>query len=295
MFPSTGGTPVSHVVERNLEEANDLYTALTATGMDAFGAVELAAAGNLTLTPPLWMRALRLVGIPAGSFRMGPRKAGQNVQVNKNKGSLHTVRIPYPFQVGAVPVTQGAWIAIMGNMRQGPMAAIHGAQYYRPGDDPNLPAVDLTFEDLCAPNCFLDRLNAITEGARPKGHDFRLPSEEEWEYACRAGTTSRWSFGDELEGLDAHAWSVRNSGGVLHPVGRMAPNPWGLYDMHGNVHERCLDRNDPFGIGLPQDHIVRGGSFRSLPLQCLAASSEPFPKCRPAKDVGFRVVLSQLL
>jgi formylglycine-generating enzyme required for sulfatase activity len=186
-------------------------------------------------------------------------------------------------------------MALMGNMREGPLAAIHGCRYFNPENDPDLAAVDLTWGEIRGPDGFLDRLNGITAGARSAGQIFRLPTEEEWEYACRAGTASRWSFGDDLDGLDAHAWTKRNSGGVVHPVGRKAPNLWGLYDMHGNVGEQCFDAGDPFNLGIVGPQVVRGGSYQSGALQCRSTAKSLLFGVNGARDVGFRVVLSKPL
>jgi formylglycine-generating enzyme required for sulfatase activity len=114
--------------------------------------------------------------------------------------------------------------------------------------------------------------------SRKTGKIYRLPTEAEWEWACRAGTTTAYSFGDDPKNLDDYAWSKKNSENVAHPVGKKKPNPWGLHDMHGNVAEWCLDHyeKDYYGktpadkvllapVLLPTDkrfsHVARGGSW----------------------------------
>jgi formylglycine-generating enzyme required for sulfatase activity len=148
----------------------------------------------------------------------------------------------------------------------------------------------------------------------------RLPTEAEWEYAARAGSTTAYSFGSGPAELDAHAWSAANSGGRPHPVGLKAPNPWGLFDMHGNVAEWVVDQYDPQQYGkvapnalgpvvLPSDrrypYVVRGGSWQDPPPRLRSAarraSSEDWNRRDPqspqsiwwhtdATFVGFRVV-----
>ena len=129
------------------------------------------------------------------------------------------------------------------------------------------------------------------------GVGFRLPTEAEWEYACRAGTTTKWNFGDDETMLDGYASYVGNSEGKVHEVGEKKPNLWGLYDMHGNVWELCWDWfheyeaesvKDPMGRSNGEHRVLRGGAF-SDPPRCLRSAyrSGRLPGDR-SRYVGFR-------
>jgi formylglycine-generating enzyme required for sulfatase activity len=134
---------------------------------------------------------------------------------------------------------------------------------------------------------------------------YRLPSEAEWEYACRAGTTTRYSFGDSESNLGEYAWYDNNSGGKTHPVGEKKPNSWGLYDMHGNVWEWVQDTRHPNYNGAPIDgrawgggsglggvfRVNRGGSWRSIARRCRSANRSAGQSDRLI-SIGFRLARS---
>jgi hypothetical protein len=129
--------------------------------------------------------------------------------------------LSHAFYIGKYPVTQAQYQAVL---NENPSKSTR---------HPSCP-VDMIGEDDCQRFC-----DKLTETA---GRDIRLPTEAEWEYACRAGTSSKWFFGDDPSELDVYAWYEKNSGGKSHPVGLKKPNPWGLYDMYGQVLERCSDK-----------------------------------------------------
>ena len=138
------------------------------------------------------------------------------------------------------------------------------------------------------------------------GKNFTLPSEAQWEYACRAGSTGRFCFGDSDSGLGDYAWYSVNSGRQTHPVGQKKPNEWGLYDMHGNVWEWCLDRYDdrfyekqvarernPVNSNQGDYRVLRGGSWTTNPSYCRSANRhgvEPWSRGYRYGGGGFRVV-----
>jgi formylglycine-generating enzyme required for sulfatase activity len=129
----------------------------------------------------------------------------------------------------------------------------------------------------------------------------RLPTEAEWEYACRAGSQKKYCFGDDVSRLEEFAWFNKNSGGKLHPVGEKKPNAWGLFDLHGNVWEWCQDwwkddyykhspKTDPAGPERGSARVLRGGSFRNDPDSLRCSSRSNYDPDIRGHYIGFRVV-----
>ncbi|MCA9005753.1 MAG: SUMF1/EgtB/PvdO family nonheme iron enzyme, partial [Planctomycetaceae bacterium] len=190
--------------------------------------------------------------IPPGKFKMGE---GDNVV---------DVTLTKPFRLGVHELTQGQWKAVMET------EPWKGQQEVREGE--NFAASFLDWSDVTE---FCRKLTERerTAGRLREGWEYRLPTEAEWEYACRAGTTTRFSFGDSESLLGEYAWSEENTRNVnkayAQPVGLKKPNPWGLYDIHGNVREWCSDRlgnrlaggTDPTGPVAGSSRMYRGGGW----------------------------------
>ena len=202
---------------------------------------------------------MEIVWIPPGTFTMGSPSSEPGR--GSDEGPQHEVTISQGFYLGKYEITQGQWESVMGTR---PWS---GKSYVR--ENANHPAVYISWNDVQE---FIRRLNNA-EGSEV----YRLPTEAEWEYACRAGTTTRWSFGDDESELGRYAWYWDNAWTVgeryAHAVGTKLANPWGLYDMHGNVYEWCRDwygsyssssQVDPTGPSTGSARVVRGGSFYYL-------------------------------
>ena len=169
---------------------------------------------------------------------------------------VHSVRITQAFYLGKYAVTQRQWQVVMENNPSRFMG------------DTNRPVEGVSWNDVQE---FIRRLNAREGETR-----YRLPTEAEWEYAARAGSTTAYSFGDDDGQLDDYAWYGKNAGNTTHPVGQKLPNAWGLYDMHGNVWEWVQDwygrypagsggsaeaTVDPTGPAQGANRVLRGGSW----------------------------------
>ncbi len=167
---------------------------------------------------------LELLLIPPGEFLMG--SLNPTADMPGMDWQQHRVRITRPFYLGKYPVTQEQWQAVMGEFPKHTHLNARG---------PKIPAADVGRNGW---EQFLKKLNASY--SRPEGQ-FALPTEAQWEYACRAGTTTKYYFGDDESKLGDYAWYNGNSDMKPHPVGQKKPNPWGLYDMSGNTAELCED------------------------------------------------------
>ena len=224
------------------------------------------------------------VRIPAGNFQRGEVGIAEPV---------HLVTIRSPFWMGAKEVTQAEYAALMGSNPS-----------YSQGDG-NLPVEQVSWFDARS-YCAALHAQQAALGAVPSGYEYRLPTEAEWEYACRAGTTTSWNVGDALDCSQTNHYSSSFDAycvGQTSAVGSHAPNAWGLFDMHGNVYEWCLDSygdypssaaTDPFVTGGPY-RVLRGGSWDGDPVDCRSAfRSGDVPGGRDFL-VGFRVVLAPVL
>jgi sulfatase modifying factor 1 len=203
---------------------------------------------------------MKLTLIPAGEFQMGSPEADPANNIREKP--QHLVKITKPFYLGVYGVTQQQYEKVMG------ARPWQGEEYVKEG--PDYPAVYMTHGDAVE---FCRRLSG------QEGVEYRLPTEAEWEYACRAGTTTAYSFGDDEAKLGQYAWYDKNAWDIgekyAHGVGQKLPNPWGLYDMHGNVWERCQDWyapygsekvvSDPAGPAEGVRRVLRGGAFLDSP------------------------------
>lgn len=220
--------------------------------------------------------SFEMARLPAGEFRMG----SPHDEAGRQPGeSLHVVRLS-PFYLAVAPVTQAKWRAVEESLPP------------QPDNHPDWPVVNVSWEDACG---FLDVLNRrFAKG----GYRWSLPTEAQWEYACRAGSYSRFAGTGRV---DEMAWHSGNSEDHLHPIRQKNPNAWGLYDMEGLVWEWCADgwspslgnakRTDP---RYPVDDtkcVVRGGSWNHNAACCRSASRRGMVRTARFDSVGFRVAL----
>ncbi len=222
--------------------------------------------GPLPEAPPRAPALVELVEIPGGVFRMGSPEEEEGRY--DNEGPVHEVKAS-PFPCMRFQVTRRIYMEIMGEDPS-----------FHKGDSDERPVERVTWFEAIK---FCNKLSE-KEGLTPCYHfhdeqdvswsheanGYRLPTEAEWEYACRAGTDTGYYTGDSEEDLDRAGWYDKNSEGQTHPVGKKEPNNFGLYDMHGNVAEWCWDwygpysgdpRTDPIGPPKGDSRVLRGGAF----------------------------------
>jgi len=219
---------------------------------------------------------MSFVLIPAGSFTIGSPIDEAGRQYNE---SQYPVTISKFFYLQTTEVTQKQWTQVMGSQRS----------YFTACGD-NCPVETVSWTDTQE---FIKKLNQMESGGK-----YRLPTEAEWEYACRAGSKGRFCFGDEEAKLGEYAWYLVNSGEKTHRVGQKNPNAWGLYDMHGNVWEWCQNVYgdyptrrvmDPTGPKAGENPVIRGGSWASVSWGVRSAIRTPWrPDGREIYN-GFRV------
>jgi formylglycine-generating enzyme required for sulfatase activity len=226
---------------------------------------------------------VKMVLIPGGEFRMGD-EMGED-----DERPVHLVQMS-AFYIDKYEVTQKAFENMMGrnpSKFKGPDNPVEQVGWFAAIQYCNMRSL----REGLTPCYDLETLECSYEA-----EGYRLPTEAEWEYACRAGTTTRYSFGNPAAKLSQHSWFKENANKTTHPVGQKMPNPWGLYDMHGNVWEWCNDyygedyyRNsrteDPPGPSVGQERVLRGGSWASTAQS--ACSSSRYSEAPGFADVCF--------
>jgi len=219
---------------------------------------------------------IKFVYISPGSFEMG------SVSGEYDELPVHKVEITTGFWMSICEITQDEWETVMG----------YNTSRFK--HDRNLPVETVSWFDV---QNFIEKLNQKGE------RKFRLPTEAEWEYASRAGRKTEFSFGEEEDSMINFGWYFDNGENKTHPVGLKKPNPWGLYDMHGNVWEWCQDfydekyysnftDKDPVSNKTGDERVSRGGSFMNIPDHCRSGTrGKNYPKF-PFYFLGFRLVRS---
>lgn len=225
---------------------------------------------------------LTMVSIPGGTFEMGCSPGDSDCEEDESPRHMVTISA---FQMSAFETTQGQWEEVMGS---------NPSRF--PECGPECPVEVVSWNDV---QNFIERLNNQT------GMQYRLPTEAEWEYAARAGATTKWHCGDDESCLGVYEWYNENSGDQTHPVGQKEPNAWGLYDMSGNVWEWCSDwygsnyyesspDTDPQGPDAGSFRVVRLGGWRNNAMHCRTSQrSSGNPLGAMDNRLGFRLCLSQ--
>jgi formylglycine-generating enzyme required for sulfatase activity len=221
---------------------------------------------------------VEFIVLPSGSFTMGSPENEKGR--DQDEGPTHEVSIE-SFYIGKYEVTQAQWEKVMGE------SPSHNRAHTR------LPVENVSWDEI---QRFLERLNKKT------GLTFRLPTEAEWEYACRAGTQTPFCSGSDASTLNEYAWYNINAGDETHLVGTRMPNQWGLYDMHGNVSEYVGDgrrgylsrkEHNPKGASSSQRAIHRGGCWFYPARLCRSANRMTYEKKLRTHIAGFRLAIDK--
>jgi formylglycine-generating enzyme required for sulfatase activity len=231
---------------------------------------------TVNLSLPDGVKPLEMVLIPAGTFTMGSPSSEKN---RKSDETQHQVTLTTSFYLGKYEITQAQWKAVVGNNPSGKLI----------GND--LPVERVNWDDC---QLFIRKLNKLGQGT------FGLPTEAEWEYACRAGTKTAYYWGDDSSQnqIEQYEWYESNSGLEPQKVGSKLSNPWGLFDMGGNVFEWCQDlygsygsnaQTDPTGGNSGSNRVHRGGSWISSAADCRPAHRDYAQYDSQYLNLGFRL------
>ena len=230
----------------------------------------------------------RMVWIPPGEAFIG--SSSEERDRGLDEGPQAKAVIARGFWMGKFEVTQREFMAVMG---------VNPSHYT---GDLNHPVDKVSWQEAME-YCSKRTAREEEAGTLPEGFFYRLPTEVEWEYACRAGSITRFSFGDDRDyaRLGAYAWFNVNSGSETHPVGLKKANPWGLHDMHGNVWEWCLDHWNGSGSEETSSSDsrgslrgARGGSWLYEGRFCRSANRDAYFPTNRCSDLGFRIVLAPI-
>jgi formylglycine-generating enzyme required for sulfatase activity len=231
---------------------------------------------------------MKLVLIPKGTFMMGSPESEQGRNEDETQ---HEVTISKDYYLGVYEVTQTQYEKVMGKNPSHFQGAIVG------NENADLPVENVSWDEAVE---FCKKLSDLPE-EKKTGRVYRLPTEAEWEYACRAGSKTAYSFDDEEGLLPEYGWFNRNSSRRTHTVGLLEPNAWGLYDLHGNVWEWCSDRygdypkgavSDPSGPKVGSARVNRGGCWSDGAALCESADRNWGTPVDRDSALGVRLALS---
>jgi len=232
---------------------------------------------------------MKLVLIPKGTFMMGSPESEEGHQ--RNNETQHEVTISKDYYLGVYEVTQAQYEKVIGKNPSLFQRAIVGNEIA------DRPVENVSWDDTVE---FCKKLSDLPE-EKKAGRLYRLPTEAEWEYACRAGGKTAFSFGESSESLGDYAWFIGNGNFQTHPVGEKKANAWGLYEMHGNMGEWCSDWygrypkgavSDPTGPKEGSGRVFRGGCWGNEAADCRSAVRYGYAPSSRGSFLGFRVALS---
>ncbi|MFM7926364.1 MAG: formylglycine-generating enzyme family protein, partial [Pirellula sp.] len=231
---------------------------------------------------------MKLVLIPKGTFKMGSPESEEGSNGDETQ---HEVTISKDYYLGVYEVTQAQYEKVSGKNPSHFQGAIVG------NENADLPVEKVSWHDAVE---FCKKLSELPE-EKKAGRVYRLPTEAQWEYACRAGSKTAYSFDDEEGLLPVYGWFNRNSSNRTHTVGLLEPNAWGLYDMHGNVWEWCSDWYEKYPKGAVSDpsgpkegsfRVFRGGSWSCRAAICRSGIRQGGDSSFQFRGLGFRLALS---